>query len=274
MKQELKGKVSGLVFLQEQGFNVPAFFIIPSKYFLDFLNSNQLTKKVDDLFRKKKNIQNRITIIKKLVVAGTMPIEIEEYVKNQVKFLNGGLYSIRSSSVFEDSHSDTYAGQFDSFLDVRKKDIFYYIKKCWASAFNYAVFQYSSDKHKTYSHKVFSVIVQQMIQPKFSGVGFSINPLTKDKKNVVLEFTPGRGDMLMSGIITPQQIIVSKKDLTFTMPLMKIVNPKGYLLPSKEIKNITRTIIALEKKAKYPCDVEWVFDGKSFYILQCRPITD
>lgn len=269
----LSGKVAGLSFLKEQGVSVPDFFVVPPIYFAEYISHNNLDKLIVSFLNNTKKDINELKKIQNLIRSGKFPSSIKKFFENEFNKTRNDLYAIRSSSAFEDSKKNSYAGHFDTYLKVKKRNVLKYTKYCWASAFNINVLQYAKTKDDNYSYKNFSVIVQKMILPKISGVIFSVNPINNNKKEVVIEYTQGSGDLLMQGILSPTRIFVNKNNFSYANSLSKLVKNQNLILQKKEIKEIVIITIKLEKKLKKPCDIEWVFDGKKIYFLQCRPIT-
>lgn len=275
-KEILNGKASTLLFLRKNDFNVPNFFVISQEHFQQFLEYNCLKNEADNLFKNGILRKRNLELLRSKIVNGKIPKSFKDNVQERIFKLHTKSFAVRSSSSFEDSQANSYAGQFSTILNVSKSKIFQSIKSCWASAFNDAVFSYSKNKHIRYRYESFSLIIQKMVKPKVSGVGFSLDPISHNKKVIYFEFKKGEGDILMSGSVTPEHVTVSKKTLTpIKDPILSkiILYKKNPLLSEKQIKEISKIILDLEKKVKRPCDVEWVYDGKSFHILQCRPIT-
>jgi len=159
------------------------------------------------------------------------------------KFKELGVVSVRSSATCEDSEFRSFAGQFDTFLNIdNEKDLMHYIKKCKESA--------NSERVKAYAGNMkikMAVIVQKMIDAEFSGVMFTEHP----------------GDKVVSGLITPSFFEIDKnitrKQDRFNLDEVVIM----------KIAKIGKEIEALYKK---PQDIEFSVKKKIF-ILQSRPIT-
>jgi len=175
--------------------------------------------------------------------------------------------AVRSSATAEDLPSASFAGQQDTYLNVDSdKKLIESVKKCWASLFNERAIYYREKKNFSHLDVSISVVVQGMINPLFSGVMFTKDPL--DKKDVLIEMVKGIGERLVSGEITPNSYLISGEG-------NKIIN-------RKERFKIDETILLelvsrgknIEKHYGEPQDVEWAIDKKgNIFILQSRPIT-
>ena len=137
-----------------------------------------------------------------------------------------------------------------------------------------------------------AVIIQKMIDSEKSGIAFSVHPVTQNKNQIIIEAGFGLGEAIVSGSITPDDYLVDKQGFNIlninvneqTKALYKKVNGgnkweklkekgKQKVLLEKEIIELSKLIVKIEKHYNFPCDIEWAKKGKKFYILQSRPIT-
>lgn len=177
-----------------------------------------------------------------------------------------GEFAVRSSAKVEDGASHSYAGQFDTILGVSgHDDIRTAIAKICASGENARVSNYqTAEKVPDRLDAPVHVIVQRMIEPQFSGVAFSQNPLT-GLNEIVIEAIEGRGDALVDSGVTPDRFVWRGKGLISSTTLFNI--------PSEVIAEVAQTTARLAKKWGAPIDLEWAYDGQQIWWLQCRPIT-
>lgn len=215
---------------------------------------------------------------------------LQEEILAKFDGLNVQHVAVRSSGIAEDSHDAAWAGQFDSYLNVTRDELIEKIKASWASA--------TSDRAKAYAERLniplapIAVIVQTMVQSDVSGIAFSVNPITKDTKEIVIEAGYGLGEAFVSGLITPDTYLVDKFKGTIvekhiSRQLKRLVQGtngentwenigefgSNQKLTDKHIQQLAGEITKLELHTKYAVDVEWSFADDNFYILQCRPIT-
>ncbi len=174
-------------------------------------------------------------------------------------------YAVRSSASLEDGQSYSFAGQFNSYLDVQGVEgIMTAAWGIWSMASSSRVQQYL-DKHSLKSHDLqMAVIIQEMIPPVISGVVFSCNPVT-GADEVVVEAVEGSGTNLMETGRTPARWV--QRDHSW------IVQPIESIIPLALISQVVRQTRRIARKFTYPLDLEWVYDGKKLHWVQLRQIT-
>ncbi len=219
------GKAASLAKLMRGGFNVPSGFVIGTN--------------------------------------AKMSPALESEIMKWVEALGLERVAVRSSAVAEDGQKSSWAGQFESFLNINKNELIVKIKECISSANSARALAYSKDMD-TLPGKV-AVIVQKMVRPDFAGVAFSANPINNSKDEIVIEATKGLGDKLVSGDITPDTYVVKLTNITRSSP-----DP---LLTDKQIGDLSGLVRDIEAFFGFPVDVEWAYAGGKFYVLQSRPIT-
>jgi phosphoenolpyruvate synthase/pyruvate phosphate dikinase len=198
--------------------------------------------------------------------------------------------AVRSSAAAEDGRDATWAGQFDTYLNVPREDLIEKIKLCWSSRDSQRVRAYALHHHLEVGRV--AVIIQEMVQSEVSGIAFSVNPITQDGQEVVIEAGLGLGETFVSGQLTPDTYIASKDSTGIldkrisTQSKKMILNEEGsntwqvvgiegqhQKLSDEQIQKLTGIIAKLESTFNYPVDAEWGFADRMFYILQARPIT-
>ena len=174
-------------------------------------------------------------------------------------------YAVRSSAEVEDSKEHSYAGQFDTFLHVTgSDDILEAVEKVWASADRVRDSQYSTEAEPPVSKSGMAVIIQEMVNALWSGVIFSINPVT-GRNECVIEAVQGSGELLVQDGINPERWIWHQggweEDYDLDPSLKRVL--EGVL---DQIPDLRKTFGA-------EVNIEWGFDGGELYYLQCRPVT-
>ena len=183
--------------------------------------------------------------------------------------------SVRSSSTLEDLGDKSFAGQYDTYLDIREEaDLKDKIEKCWESAKSDLVFDYLDDP-RAGEAPLMSVIIQRMVHAKAAGVAFSRNPMYPLRNEVVMEGVPGLGDELVSGHVTPCRVFVRDNRIAKDKTVLKTGTSDHEILENlnwREIAQLARNA-ELNSQGK-PQDVEWAIDGNDkLWLLQSRPIT-
>src|SRR3989338_6487475 len=220
------GKATNLGFLIQNGFNVPEGFCISTKV-------KKLTK------------------------------DIKENIMQKYKELNSPV-SVRSSATSEDARNASFAGQFETFLNVNSEnELLNSINKCWKSAKSRRVISYAR-KNRIKNIKM-AVIVQKMINPDFAGVIFTVDPV--HNKDILIESVKGLGEKLVSGKVTPSSYLIDRKNY-------KINNKSGNFNMNKIlIQELARISLRIEKSYNFPQDIEFATKDDEIFILQSRAIT-
>lgn len=271
------GKGANLHKLKSLGFNVPDGFIVNTKAFDKFLLDNDLVffirKVLDDVRINDSNtVSNAAKKIKQRIEGAHMPDEVLRQLKGTLYQFETSKFSVRSSGVFEDNFDNSWAGQFDSFLQINRDEISNYIKKCWASFFNARAISYNIRAYKNVAKLKFAVVVQEMVQSKISGVAFSIEPKENDFSKILIEATPGLGENLVSGRELSFSAIFDKKK-RILLSKHSSLDRYSNLLSFKLINLLAWQVVKLEKLYKKPVDIEWAIYQNRLYFLQIRPIT-
>ena len=212
----------------------------------------------------------------------------KEIIEKIKEYPDDTYFAVRSSAFSEDSKEKSFAGQFDTFLYVKKQDILLKIKEVYLSAFSERIESYRKENNIS-EIQVPSVIVQKQINSEKAGVAFGANPVNSSVKEIVISAVFGLGSSLVDGVATPDTYTVLgkeiKKEIAQKDFMHKLENDKVIQKNvEEEIKNkIVLTddeifkIRDLVKKAndffgRFQ-DIEWAFEEGKLYLLQSRPIT-
>ena len=296
------GKGANLGEMARNGFPVPRGFIVTSKAYFDFLEENKLKSRIYQEL-KKINVEDPQTIneasekVKKLILSGQIsPVLAKEIILNYLKLgnlLTQALVAIRSSATAEDLPTASFAGQQTTFLNVRgEANVLKKIQECWASLFEARAIFYREEKGFDHFKVGLAVPVQEMVPAEISGVMFTINPITHQKGQVIIEAVWGLGEYIVQGEVTPDTYLVDKNNLEILskrvekqeVQLIKVgsltkpakVSRRLKLkrkLSDKQIKELAVLGKKIHNHYFYPQDIEWVFYKNKFYIVQSRPVT-
>ncbi|HEY6807104.1 MAG TPA: PEP/pyruvate-binding domain-containing protein [Pyrinomonadaceae bacterium] len=269
------GKAANLNQLINLGHLVPPGIVVSTLSFDRFLDDNNLRTKIRrSLSRIRLDNHDTISLASRTIKAYIDEALIPDIVRVKVMKLItsklGETLAVRSSATAEDSRNSSWAGLFDSYLEISKQDVFEYIKKTWASYFNARAISYNLKTYKGIGNYSFAVIVQNMINSEKSGIAFSINPESKDQNKIVIEATAGLGEQLVSGKRKPVALVLDKSRLTLTKSFSPHLKK---LLSLNEVTELGSRTKMLERQFKMPVDIEWAIEGKKLFILQVRPIT-
>lgn len=191
---------------------------------------------------------------------------ISQIIKAEIiRFLrNDHFYAVRSSANIEDNANRTFAGQFKTILNVGGSDnIFNSIELIWQSATSPTIEEYLRKNNIKTDQIKMAVIIQSMVNPVYSGISFSKNPLT-GQSEIIVEAIKGSGEKLLQEGETPERW-VNKWGAW-------IQEPESSEIESDIIGEIVKSTIQISKQYRNPVDLEWVFDGNSIYFVQVRKI--
>lgn len=201
--------------------------------------------------------------------------------------------AVRSSAVDEDSEGASWAGQFATYLNVVGIDaVLQAVSDCWQSAGSDEVTAYSLVHSNSDGAGRLAVLVQQLVPADVSAVVFSVNPLTANEQEVVINASWGLGESVVGGTVTPDTLVVDRDDLAVrrrtigSKERMTILDGRGTrevavprILRSKpslddgQAAAMAELALQLEARMGRPVDVECAWAGGTLYLLQCRAIT-
>lgn len=205
--------------------------------------------------------------IRQLILKQKFPKDLEKDIVGNYSKLKHKKVAVRSSATAEDLPTASFAGQQDTYLNVTgQKNVIESVQKCWASLFTSRAIYYREKNNFKHRDVLISVVIQGMVDAKYAGVMFTVDPV--NKKFILIEVVEGLGEALVSGQVTPNTYFIHKRD--------EKVMEKDERFPfdMKLLHEIAKAGKKIHKHYKYPMDVEFALDksGK-LYILQARPIT-
>jgi pyruvate,water dikinase len=244
--------------------------------------------------------------IRELMEKTAMPKDIETAIRNSYADLNKrfGLkdtfVAVRSSATAEDLPDASFAGQQETYLNVKgADDLIEKVVKCWSSLFTPRAIFYRNEKGFPHEKVLISVGVQKMVNSRAAGVMFTINPVTGNRDEIVIESNFGLGETVVSGAVNPDDFVIDKgsnliKERRISRKTVRYIrDPKTGKtihdsIPEAEQKlvSITDTEIAflanlakrVEKHYGKPMDIEWAIDQdlpfpENMRLVQARPET-
>jgi rifampicin phosphotransferase len=201
------------------------------------------------------------------------------------------LFAVRSSSPEEDLGTASFAGEYETRLGVPKHELENAVRHCFASCFDERVLVYKHQRGLDILLPRIAVIVQQQIDSDVAGVGFSLNPITNDYDEALIEANWGQGESVVSGLTTPDSFVMDKVDRQLvekTLGAKQVsirLNDGGgteqhqgrrvdeFSLSENQLTELTETICRIETLYQQPMDIEWAYEQGRLYLLQARPIT-
>jgi pyruvate,water dikinase len=295
--------------LQNLGIKIPNGFAVSTEGYDRFLDSNNLKEKIDDIMKTTdvkdmSSLQKSGKAIRTLLTESVIPKDMKvEIARNYEKLseyykMKDTDVAVRSSATAEDLPDASFAGQQDTYLNIRGiNNLFESIKKCFASLYTDRAISYR-DKFNFDNVKL-SICIQKMVRSDVgsAGVAFSLDPDYGYNKVIVINSAFGLGETVVGGEITPDEYIVFKPTMTIIERKLgrkdrKMIYGKTsttlienkdnshslkddkILLLAKWVKIIEEYYSKIHKRDS-PMDVEWAVDGKSdeLFIVQARPET-
>jgi pyruvate,water dikinase len=201
------------------------------------------------------------------------------------------LLAVRSSSPEEDLAGASFAGGYETELGVTAETLPGALRSCFASAFDERVFVYKREQGFAVDDPRIAVIVQQQISSERAGVGFSLNPITNDYDEAVIDANWGLGESVVSGQVSPDHFVVNKvtRSIVEKQPggketsvwlqddggTVEKPDPRTdeFSLSEAELLEIVDMISQVEELYGQPMDTEWAYAEGKLYMLQARPIT-
>lgn len=306
------GKGANLGELTVRGIDVPPGYCVTAQAYVDFIQGAGIGDTIRGLVENV-DIENSVDLgracdrVRKLIEESPIPVDMEAEIRTAYRDLsdrvglNDPRVAVRSSATAEDLPDASFAGQQDTYLHVIGADsVVSHVRRCWASLWTARATYYRQRQGYDHFQVALSAVVQKMVSSERSGVMFTANPISENRSQIMIEASWGLGEAVVSGMVTPDEYILDKRDLALmdsnvaekrTMVVEKkdcqgtvSVAVADYLGPdfvsrqclgSEEIKALGQAGRRIEELYGVPMDVEWAIDGEtsSLYILQARPVT-
>lgn len=273
IENELGGKGASIERLRVLGFPVSPGIVLTTRGFERFLKKNGLDPIIGSVLERRntteKDSKELMDIVRKSVLPDGTLDEINEQLA--LAGIKGKRLIVRSSANVEDSSKHSFAGQFDTILDVKAEELASSILDVYASLFNLRALKYMESRGITARGIKMAVLIQQFVDTDFAGVAFTSDPVTGDKSKLVIEYVEGLGIRLVSGAAEPTSLTLDKTTLKRLDSRKPSVTAKA--MSEKYIDEIAKYALKIEKEYGVPMDVEWgIKDGKVI-IFQARMIT-
>lgn len=201
--------------------------------------------------------------------------------------------AVRSSAVDEDGADASFAGQHDTYLNIRGVEaVLDAIRRCILSAASHEALSYRQQRGLATDRVHMAVLVQMLVPSDVSAVVFSANPISGSRDEVMINSNWGLGESIVGGTATPDTFIVQKRGLEVswrdiaTKDRMTVLTDAGTAdadvpaelrsapsLKDEQVRDVAQLALTLEESVGNPVDVECAIAKDTLYLLQCRPIT-
>lgn len=305
------GKCANLGEMIQAKFPVPDGFALTTRAYFEFIRENNLDVKIKHLlgtvnFNDSNSLAQVSRHIRNIINTSVVPEEIVKQVFSYYEQMGSPLVAIRSSATSEDSKTASFAGQQETYLNVKGESaVIENIRAAWASLFEARAIYYRHEQKLDDLKVGISLAIQRMVESEVSGVMFTIDPITSDKSKIIIEAIWGLGEYIVQGKVTPDHYEINKQNLDLllkakgaqaSIPILKqviaeqtimlkkyqtgnkeekvpLLKKKKQKITEPEMLELARLGLALEKHYYFPQDVEWAREKGILYIVQTRPIT-
>ena len=272
------GKAFRLATLRQNGLNVPPGLVLTTLFFEAQIKHTKLTP----LWMGSPDIA--VTTDSLNWLADTLKITpitkvLAEALQTRLETLfwsANDTFAVRSSAIDEDQRSHTFAGIHLTELGVPRSSLPIAITRCWASALNETALQYRRSQGLSIQGIRIAVLIQPMLKPDCAGVGFTVNPLTGNRDEFVIEATQGLGEALVSGTIQPYFYKLANQPPGYPLIEQQAGHPSSGAdtepLQADELPQLALQLAQVQALMGEPQDIEWAKEADTFYILQSRPV--
>ena len=295
------GKAASLGELIGAGLPVPPGFAVTAGTYRTFIEEagidDELFDAVDVDPEDSAALREAEATAERLILDTPFPEEVREEILEQYRAMGEdgeeAFVAVRSSATAEDLPDSSFAGQQETFLNVREDDLLRRVKECWASLFTQRAIYYRQQRGFPHAEVDIAVVVQRMVDADKSGVMFTSHPSTGDPQ-VTIEAAWGLGEAVVSGTVSPDNYVYDRErgevdQVTVADKKVEMVKDEETgetvqldvdedrrherVLSDAEIGDLVALGERVEDHYGSPQDVEWaIYDGE-IYMLQSRPIT-
>jgi pyruvate,water dikinase len=307
------GKNASLGEMIHAGLPVPFGFAVTAYSYERYIVEKKIAEKIYEIIKETvtnpndpKQYDAASKKIRELMEKTPMPKDIEEAIRDSYAELNkrfdlkDTFVAVRSSATAEDLPDASFAGQQETYLNVKGADeLIEKVIKCWSSLFTPRAIFYRNEKGFPHEKVFISVGVQKMVNSRAAGVMFTINPVTGNRDEIVIEGNFGLGETVVSGAVNPDDFVVDKgstmiKERRIARKTIRYIrDPKTgktihqdipvaeqrlVCITDTEIQFLANLAKRIEKHYGKPMDIEWAIDQDLSFpdnmrLVQARPET-
>ncbi|MEW6375981.1 MAG: PEP/pyruvate-binding domain-containing protein [Thermodesulfobacteriota bacterium] len=309
--QVVGGKCANLGAMIQMGMRVPPGFAISAEAYQWFIEDTgvalEISHYIESLGKIEgiKQLEETSRTIRTIIESKGIPEDLKEKISLAYRTLCAKVgipdvpVAVRSSGLVEDSASASYAGQFETFLNVKGEvEVVDKVKKVWSSSFTTRAIGYRAKRGIPVGAEVLlGVGVLKMVNPRCAGIGFTIDPVSGSTSKIIIEANWGLGEGVVSGATQVDRYVVDKdtleiKESTIGNKETRVVSKeKGTIIEEvavdkrliscmadEEVKEVSRLAKLLEEQLGSPQDIEWAIDNDLLFpqnvvLLQTRPVT-
>ena len=300
---QVGGKGANLGEMYNSGIPVPNGFVVTAQAYEYVIAHNNLQDTIIKIIREtdvknQKQLEKASITIQRLIHTADIPKELSDDIISHYESLKQGdkfpLVAVRSSATAEDLPDASFAGQQESYLDIKgDANVIQAVRKAWASLWGARAIFYRATKGYDHFKVLLAVPIQLMVQSDISGVVFSVNPVSRNKNQIVVEAVWGLGDYMVQGVVNPDHYIVSKEDFSihsrqfmpqqvmevrkFPSGVKKVKVPESKInqrkLTDDQVIEVAKLSAKIHQHYFFPQDSEFAIENGKLYVVQTRPIT-
>jgi pyruvate,water dikinase len=281
------GKGANLGELVRHGFPVPPGVVLPTSAYEAVLAETGLGRTLEQLSESGSDGSR----IRDLFANIALPERIRADIAAAYTSLGGGPVAVRSSATAEDQAGAAFAGQHDTFLNViGEQAVLAAVTDCWASLWTERAIAYREREGIEPREARIAVVIQKMVPADTAGVMFSANPVTGERGEIVVDASPGLGEAVVSGRVTPDHYVLdgSGRVRAFTPGSREVAiraaaaggtqesagpDSAGPALNGRQLTELAQLARRVQDHFGRPQDMEWAIAGGHLYLLQARPMT-
>lgn len=299
------GKGMSLARMSRAGLPVPGGFHISTEAYREFVALNQLQEKIQAALQGLKpentaGLEKASAKITALFADGSIPPVVEKAIREAYAVLvrNRGEkvdipVAVRSSATAEDLPDASFAGQQETYLNIRGVEaVMRAVKKCWASLWTARAIAYRLRNNIDQQSVTLAVVVQELVFADAAGILFTANPVNSRRGEMVINAAWGLGEAIVSGAVSPDTLVVDKKKMKVIQQdiadkqVMSVRTVDGIeeqpvaeerrrqqVISKAQAIELCRLGLKIEELYGAPMDIEWTYSDGSFQIVQARPIT-
>ena len=287
--RDVGGKAASLIRLRQAAFDVPPGVVLTTGFFAPWLAEIRASKEwqaVQGAARacgnRSPSAEHRAALAhccqQASTLAASFPLQAEQSATLQriVAELDAGSFAVRSSSPDEDLSAASFAGLYETVLGADAGSLEVAVRTCFRSCLDARVLLYKREMGWEDLDPSIAVIVQELVDSEVAGVAFSLNPLTNDFDEVLINASWGLGEALVTGEITPDSVVVDAvtgEVIEYRLGDKAGDRPGEPCLDGTQIAEISAMVKRIEALYDEPVDVEWALANRRLHILQARPIT-
>jgi len=291
------GKALRLGELYRAGLRVPAGFVITTAAYRAFIKANGLDRILEEMLAgldwDSPQLAERVGPVQELIRQHPMPPVVADAIAAAYREM-GAPVAVRSSATVEDLPEASFAGQYDTHLNLlTPEEVLDRVKACWASLWNARALAYRHRHGLSPLKAAMAVVVQRQVPAEVSGVLFTLNPSTGREEEMLVEASWGLGEAIVSGRVTPDRFVmdawneeVRSREVSDKQIMVVPDHPSGVkevpvpeekrALPSltdEQLLHLAELGYRVQEIYGTPQDIEWALHQGVFYVLQTRPLT-